>query len=67
MVKEGFGHIVNINSVRGKGGFYDRTVYCSTKFAMFGLMDSIRYEVLHDYGGSGGSSMDQLFRGGLPS
>ena len=45
MVKEGFGHIVNINSVRGKGGFYDRTVYCSTKFALFGLMDSIRYEV----------------------
>ena len=45
MMEEGFGHIVNISSVAGKSGNVGRSTYCSAKFAIFGLMDSVRYEV----------------------
>ena len=45
MVKEGYGHIVNISSIAGKGANPGRSAYCSAKFAMFGLMDAVRYEV----------------------
>jgi short-subunit dehydrogenase len=45
MIEEGFGHIVNISSIAGKTGSPVRSAYCSAKFAMFGLMDTVRYEV----------------------
>jgi len=45
MIEEGFGHIVNISSIAGKSGGPRFTAYSSAKFAIFGLMDSVRYEV----------------------
>ena len=45
MIKDGFGHIVNISSIAGKYGNPGYTTYSSAKFAIFGLMDSLRYEV----------------------
>ena len=45
MVTAGFGHIVNISSVAGKMGVMMRTSYSASKFALIGLMDSVRLEV----------------------
>ena len=45
MIDREFGHIVNISSVFGKSGIYSYSSYCAAKFAIFGLMDSVRYEV----------------------
>ena len=43
------GHIVNLASVAGKGGFPHLATYCATKHAVVGLSESIRAE----YGDSG--------------
>ena len=45
MMEEGFGHIINISSVCGIAGMSCRSSYSSAKFAIIGLMDSIRNEV----------------------
>ena len=45
MVSSGFGHVINISSIWGKAAPSNRSAYSSAKFAIIGLMDSIRYEV----------------------
>jgi NAD(P)-dependent dehydrogenase (short-subunit alcohol dehydrogenase family) len=39
------GHLVNIASVAGKGGFPGGATYCATKHAVIGLSEAIRAEV----------------------
>ena len=45
MIKEGFGHVINISSIWGKGAPSNRIAYASAKFAIIGCMDSLRHEV----------------------
>jgi short-subunit dehydrogenase len=47
MLSRNFGHIVNISSICGKSGFPLRSTYCSTKFALHGLTESLKWE-FHD-------------------
>jgi NAD(P)-dependent dehydrogenase (short-subunit alcohol dehydrogenase family) len=44
MVPRGRGHLVNIASMAGKGGFPGIATYCATKHAVVGLTESIRKE-----------------------
>lgn len=46
MVKRGSGHVVNMCSVAGKTGTARMGGYCATKFALIGLTDTIRLELL---------------------
>jgi NAD(P)-dependent dehydrogenase (short-subunit alcohol dehydrogenase family) len=41
----GHGHVVNIASVAGKGGFPGGATYCATKHAVVGLSEAVRAEV----------------------
>jgi NAD(P)-dependent dehydrogenase (short-subunit alcohol dehydrogenase family) len=41
----GRGHLVNIASIAGKGGFPGGATYCATKHAVVGLSEAIRAEV----------------------
>src|SRR6201990_2374278 len=41
----GRGHLVNVASVAGKGGFPGGATYCATKHAVVGLSEAIRAEV----------------------
>jgi NADP-dependent 3-hydroxy acid dehydrogenase YdfG len=41
----GRGHLVNIASVAGKGGFPGGATYCATKHAVVGLSEAIRAEI----------------------
>ena len=45
MRKQGTGHIVNISSIAGRIGFPVSAAYISSKFALEGLSESIRYEL----------------------
>ena len=45
MRKQGTGDIVNISSIAGRIGFPVSTAYISSKFAIEGLSESIRYEL----------------------
>ena len=45
MRKHGSGHIVNISSIAGRIGFPVSTAYISSKFALEGLSESLRYEL----------------------
>ena len=45
MRKQGSGNIVNISSVAGRIGFPVSTAYISSKFALEGLSESIRFEL----------------------
>ncbi len=45
MRKQGDGFIINISSVAGRIGFPGSTPYISSKFALEGLSESIRYEL----------------------
>jgi short-subunit dehydrogenase len=45
MIKNNKGHICNVASVCGLVGSYKLTDYCSTKFAVVGLTESIRSEL----------------------
>jgi NAD(P)-dependent dehydrogenase (short-subunit alcohol dehydrogenase family) len=45
MRKQGNGHIVNISSIAGRIGFPVSTAYISSKFAIEGLSESLRYEL----------------------
>src|SRR6202042_562445 len=44
-VPRGHGHLVNIASVAGKGGFPGGATYCATKHAVVGLSEAVRAEV----------------------
>ena len=44
-LKESRGHIVNIASVAALTGVFGYTAYCSSKFALMGFTDSLRYEL----------------------
>ncbi len=41
----GRGHLVNVSSIAGKGGFPGGATYCATKHAVVGLSEAIRAEV----------------------
>ena len=43
----GRGHLVNVASVAGKGGFPGGATYCATKHAVVGLSEAIRAEIRH--------------------
>ena len=45
MRKQGSGNIVNISSIAGRIGFPVSTAYISSKFAIEGLSESLRYEL----------------------
>ena len=45
MRKQGSGDIVNISSIAGRIGFPVSTAYISSKFAIEGLSESLRYEL----------------------
>jgi NAD(P)-dependent dehydrogenase (short-subunit alcohol dehydrogenase family) len=49
MRPRGRGHIVNVASVAGKGGFPGVVTYCSTKFGVVGLTEALHHE-LHGSG-----------------
>jgi NAD(P)-dependent dehydrogenase (short-subunit alcohol dehydrogenase family) len=38
------GHVVNLSSITGRGGFPHIATYCATKFAIYGLTDALRIE-----------------------
>jgi NAD(P)-dependent dehydrogenase (short-subunit alcohol dehydrogenase family) len=45
MRPRGAGHIVNVASAAGKGGFPGVVTYCSTKFGVVGLSDALHQEL----------------------
>jgi NAD(P)-dependent dehydrogenase (short-subunit alcohol dehydrogenase family) len=45
MRKQGYGRIINISSLAGRIGFPFSSAYVSSKFALEGLVESLRYEV----------------------
>ena len=45
MVKQGGGHIVNVSSAAGRRGLPFMAAYCASKFALTGLIESIRVEL----------------------
>ena len=49
MRPRGHGHIVNVASAAGKGGFPGVVTYCSTKFGVVGLSEALHHE-LHGSG-----------------
>lgn len=48
MYRRNCGHIVNISSAGGLIGVPDIAVYCATKWAVWGLTESLRFEALRD-------------------
>ena len=46
MIEQGGGHIVNVSSVLGKFGASMSSYYSASKFALIGLMDAVRLEVM---------------------
>jgi NADP-dependent 3-hydroxy acid dehydrogenase YdfG len=46
MVKQGYGHIINMGSVAGKEVYEKGNVYCATKFAVDALNQSMRIDLL---------------------
>jgi short-subunit dehydrogenase len=46
MRKRGSGHVVNLASVAGKGGFPYLATYCASKHAVVGLTEAVRGEFL---------------------
>lgn len=49
MISRHSGHIINISSAAGYKGVYGYTAYCGSKFAIFGISDTLRSE-LKEYG-----------------
>jgi NAD(P)-dependent dehydrogenase (short-subunit alcohol dehydrogenase family) len=47
MRKQEYGRIINISSLAGRIGFPLSSAYVSSKFALEGLVESLRYEVQH--------------------
>lgn len=48
MYQRNCGHIVNISSGAGLIGMPDLAVYCATKWAVYGLTESLRFEAIMD-------------------
>lgn len=48
MYQRNSGHIVNVSSAAGLIGVPDVAVYCATKWAVWGLTESLRFEALRD-------------------
>ncbi len=48
MYKRNLGHIINISSAAGVLGVPDLAVYCATKWAVWGLTESLRFEAILD-------------------
>jgi all-trans-retinol dehydrogenase (NAD+) len=48
MLRRNLGHIINISSAAGVIGVPDLAVYCATKWAVWGLTESLRFEALRD-------------------
>ena len=46
MIEQGGGHIVNVSSILGKFGACMSSYYSASKFALIGLMDAVRLEVM---------------------
>ena len=46
MVRRGTGHVVNISSAAGKGGFPGGAIYCGTKHAVVGISEAVRAELV---------------------
>jgi len=46
MIKNGYGHIINIGSIAGKESYLNGNVYCSTKAAVDSLTRSMRIDLL---------------------
>ena len=46
MVKNGYGHIINIGSIAGKEGYANGNVYCATKHAVDALNKGMRIDLL---------------------
>jgi short-subunit dehydrogenase len=47
MIKMDKGHIVNVSSIFGLGGFAYQSAYCSSKFAIRGFTETLRMELLY--------------------
>jgi len=45
MLARGHGHVVNLASVAGKGGFPHAATYCATKHAVLGVSEAVRLEL----------------------
>jgi len=45
MLARGHGHVVNLASVAGKGGFPHAATYCATKHAVIGVSEAVRQEL----------------------
>lgn len=45
MKKQGSGHIINVSSVIGRRGIGMSSAYCTTKFALIGLTESLQVEL----------------------
>jgi NADP-dependent 3-hydroxy acid dehydrogenase YdfG len=45
MLARGRGHVVNVASMAGKGGFPGIATYCATKFAVVGVSEAVRNEL----------------------
>ncbi|MBU2513665.1 SDR family NAD(P)-dependent oxidoreductase [bacterium] len=48
MYERKHGHIVNVSSGAGLMGMADLAVYCATKWAVYGLTESLRFEAMMD-------------------
>lgn len=48
MLARNSGHVVNISSGAGLTGLPDLAVYCATKWAVYGLTESLRLEAMHE-------------------
>jgi short-subunit dehydrogenase len=46
MIRRGTGHVVNIASAAGKGGFPGGATYCGTKHAVVGVSEAVRAELV---------------------
>jgi NAD(P)-dependent dehydrogenase (short-subunit alcohol dehydrogenase family) len=49
MRKQGHGHIVNVGSLAGRRGFSPLGGYCATKFALVGLTEALRTELVGEH------------------
>lgn len=45
-IKQNEGHIVNLSSVFGLGGFANQTAYCTAKFGVRGFTEALRMELI---------------------
>eukprot|EP01123_Difflugia_compressa_P010382 TRINITY_DN3784_c0_g1_i1.p1 TRINITY_DN3784_c0_g1~~TRINITY_DN3784_c0_g1_i1.p1 ORF type:complete len:271 (-),score=37.33 TRINITY_DN3784_c0_g1_i1:40-852(-) len=46
MKQNGEGHIINLSSIAGKTAYPNGSIYCASKFALEGLNDSLRQELV---------------------